>query len=169
MKYCSKCGSSVPEGANFCPNCQNPLGTSISNYNQEVVTNNNNNTNNKTNAMCLAGFICSFFFILLGLIFSIVGLTQVKKNNDGGKGFAIAGIVICCLKIVMISVFFIFVNVIFNELQTDLVLETACSNVDKNGSYTGDDITCRDYVCEFKYEGEKYTKDCRGSVSSYEN
>ena len=67
--------------------------------------------NKKTNSFALAGFICSFFVPLLGLIFSIIGLNKVKECNDG-KGFSIAGIIISAVKMVLgfilVILFFIF-------------------------------------------------------------
>lgn len=50
--------------------------------------------NQKYNGLAIAGFICSFFVSLLGLILSIVGLNQIKKQGGKGKGLAIAGIII---------------------------------------------------------------------------
>ena len=53
----------------------------------------------KTSGMAIAGFVLSFLCSLLGLIFSIIGLSQVNKSNGtlGGKGLAIAGIVISAI------------------------------------------------------------------------
>jgi len=48
--------------------------------------------NRKYNGLAIAGFICSFLVSLLGLILSIVGLNQIKKQGGKGKGLAIAGI-----------------------------------------------------------------------------
>lgn len=47
----------------------------------------------KTNGFAIAGFVLSFFFALLGLIFSIIGY-QKSKETDVGQGLSIAGIVI---------------------------------------------------------------------------
>lgn len=47
-----------------------------------------------TTAWLLPVFICSFLVSLLGLILSIVGLDQIKKQGGKGKGLAIAGIII---------------------------------------------------------------------------
>jgi Na+/H+-dicarboxylate symporter len=41
----------------------------------------------------LLGFICGIGFIV-GLILGIVALNQIKQTGQGGRGFAIAGIVI---------------------------------------------------------------------------
>jgi len=51
-------------------------------------------TPTKTNAMAIWGFILAIFLPLIGLILSIVAITQIKKTHEGGKGLAIAGIVI---------------------------------------------------------------------------
>ena len=40
------------------------------------------------------GFILSFIFPLLGLVFSIIGYSKAKYMNDSGKGLALAGIII---------------------------------------------------------------------------
>lgn len=50
--------------------------------------------NQKYNGLAIAGFICSFLVSLLGLILSIVGLNQIKKQGGKGRGLAIAGIII---------------------------------------------------------------------------
>ncbi|HIW03937.1 MAG TPA: DUF4190 domain-containing protein [Firmicutes bacterium] len=44
------------------------------------------------NGLAIAGFVCSFFVALVGLILSIVGLNKSKELQGSGKGLAIAGI-----------------------------------------------------------------------------
>ncbi|HUJ56942.1 MAG TPA: hypothetical protein VLX92_00460 [Kofleriaceae bacterium] len=53
----------------------------------------------RTSGMAIAGFVLSFFCGLLGLIFSIIGLSQIRSSNGAlkGQGLAIAGIVISSL------------------------------------------------------------------------
>ncbi|MBQ1874601.1 MAG: DUF4190 domain-containing protein, partial [Paludibacteraceae bacterium] len=46
------------------------------------------------NGMAIAGFVCSFFIAILGLIFSIIGLNRSKQMGGKGRGLAIAGIII---------------------------------------------------------------------------
>lgn len=120
MKYCPNCGSEVNEGSAFCTSCGSPLaqsepvnqdntGDSVFGFdeqpldNQQTYYNNQpinqqsqeNNQPQKTNSMCVVGFVLSFFFSLIGMIVSCVGLSQVKKNpNEKGKGLAVAGIII---------------------------------------------------------------------------
>ncbi|MEE1296335.1 MAG: DUF4190 domain-containing protein [Bifidobacterium sp.] len=50
--------------------------------------------------MAIAGFVCSFFVSIVGLVLSIIGLTQVNKSHERGRGLAIAGIVISAISIV---------------------------------------------------------------------
>ena len=63
----------------------------------------------KTNGLAVAGFVCSIvgwfccgITSIIGVILSIVALSQIKNRQEGGKGLAIAGIVIG--GIVMVSV-----------------------------------------------------------------
>lgn len=50
-------------------------------------------TPQKTNALAVIGLITAFFIPLAGLVVSIIGLSQIKKRKEKGKGLAIAGIV----------------------------------------------------------------------------
>jgi Domain of unknown function (DUF4190) len=54
-----------------------------------------------TNGMAIAGFVCSFFIPILGIIFSAIGLGQCKRRGQKGKGFAIAGLAISILTILI--------------------------------------------------------------------
>lgn len=48
-------------------------------------------TPQKTNALAVIGLITAFFIPLAGLVVSIIGLSQIKKRKEKGKGLAIAG------------------------------------------------------------------------------
>ena len=63
-----------------------------------------------TNTMALVGFVMSFFQPTMGLIFSIIGMCQIKKTGEPGKGFALAGIIISSVTfvLVLLLVFFYF-------------------------------------------------------------
>lgn len=52
------------------------------------------------NSMAIAGFVCSFFIAILGLIFSILGLVKINQTKEKGRGLAIAGIVISVLSMI---------------------------------------------------------------------
>lgn len=64
----------------------------------------------KTNTLAVVGFILSFFFALPGLICSIMGLKQCNQTHEGGKGLAIAGIV---LSAVSMFIYFIVIIIVF--------------------------------------------------------
>ena len=71
-----------------------------------------------TNGMAITGMICGivslptlcccygFPFNILGIIFSIIGLSQIKKSNprQAGKGMAIAGLICSILSLVLFVV-----------------------------------------------------------------
>jgi Domain of unknown function (DUF4190) len=54
-----------------------------------------------TNGMAIASFITAFLCSILGLIFGIVALNQISRRPQGGRGLAIAGIVISCASFVI--------------------------------------------------------------------
>ena len=115
-KFCTQCGSALEEGSAVCPNC----GNKIRSVEEEVVVNNpepmvnqnvsyeNNGEVKKNNVFALVGFIislvnilCCGSFSIFGLVFSIIGLVESKKQNGNGKGMAIAGIIISSIFIVL--------------------------------------------------------------------
>ncbi len=49
-----------------------------------------------TNGMAIAGFVLTFFFWPLGIVFSFIGLSQTKRTGQGGHGLALAGAIISC-------------------------------------------------------------------------
>jgi hypothetical protein len=60
----------------------------------------------KTNGMAITGFVCSLFCWPLGLIFSIIGMNQTSKDpSQGGRGLAIAGLIISIVSIVITVIF----------------------------------------------------------------
>ncbi len=72
------------------------------------------NTPQKTNALAVIGLVSAFFVPLIGLVLSTVGLTQINKKKEKGKGLAIAGIVTAVivgfLQIVTIGLIFLAVR-----------------------------------------------------------
>lgn len=120
--YCTKCGNQNDDNSSFCGICGVPLvngnqnnssypnGNMNNQYNQNInpyynqpqngYYNQAPNNASKINSMALAGFIVSFFFGFLGLIFSLIGFHQTRVKGERGKGFAIAGIVIGCISVI---------------------------------------------------------------------
>jgi len=86
----------------------------------------------KTNALAIWGFILAIFLPLIGLILSIVALSQIKNRHEGGKGLAIAGIVIA-------SILLFFQLIIFVSLVNgakNVSNNTSSSNSSQSSSST---------------------------------
>lgn len=45
-----------------------------------------------TDTMAVLGLVFAFVFPLLGLVFSIIGLQNVKRDGTNGRGLALAGL-----------------------------------------------------------------------------
>lgn len=95
MKYCIHCGHEIMPNAVVCIHCGRAVPTQVK-YELPQVETSQSKPTRKNNALCIAGFITSFFIGLVGLILCCVGLKQAQKNNEGCQGLAIAGIVISC-------------------------------------------------------------------------
>ncbi|NEG54511.1 DUF4190 domain-containing protein [Bifidobacterium platyrrhinorum] len=54
----------------------------------------------KWNVCAILGIIFAFLFSLVGLILSIVGLNQIKRTHEKGRGLAIAGIIVSVVMMV---------------------------------------------------------------------
>lgn len=95
--YCTNCGKEINDKAAVCPYCG-------------VIANQNalkaDNGEKQTNTIAIVGFILSFFIAIAGLICSIIGYKKAPELNGNGKGFAVAGIVISSISIV-VTVFLI--------------------------------------------------------------
>ena len=138
MAFCTNCGAQNDEGAKFCNSCGSPLqsGQTVQPqaqpvqpvyqqpvyqqpvqpvYTQPVIEPVQSQPAVKNNGFCTAGFVLSLLGIFLlgttsifGLIFSIVGLISANKKNQGGKGKAIAGIVMSCFMIITVILVYVF-------------------------------------------------------------
>jgi hypothetical protein len=92
----------------------------------------------KTNTLAIVGFILSFVVPLAGLVLGIIALTQINKNPDeGGKGLAIAAIVISLIMPV-ICLMLISGMAFFGVLSPQKLLPAKCT--------LGSGISCKDYV-----------------------
>ena len=48
----------------------------------------------KTNTMAILGLVFAFVFSPLGIVFSAIGLKQIKERREGGRGLALAGLIL---------------------------------------------------------------------------
>jgi hypothetical protein len=55
----------------------------------------------KTNTMAILGLVFAFIFSPLGVVFSAIGLKQIKQRHEGGRGLALAGLIISIISIVL--------------------------------------------------------------------
>lgn len=136
MKFCGNCGAQLEDGAQYCPYCgsrfegetRQPESTGMQTQSAPQYTTQTQYTNpvaspsaesRKTNGFAVAGFVlglvsivlswCCCFPItpILGIIFSAVALSQIPKTGEGGKGLAVAGLIISILCIVLPTLFFL--------------------------------------------------------------
>lgn len=125
-KFCQSCGYEIPEGSLYCEKCGSPVEPvapvapvqSVPVQNPQVVYQNVTVTPSKTNGFAIAGFVLSIISIFLccgglvtgipGLVLSILGLRDISKNNEGGKGLAIAGIIISSIMLAF-SLFYLLI------------------------------------------------------------
>ncbi|MFX1818385.1 DUF4190 domain-containing protein [Pseudarthrobacter sp. CC4] len=63
----------------------------------------------KTNTLAIAALISSFFVSLLGIILGHIALNQIKTTGEGGRGLAIAALVIGYLSLALAVVIIIVV------------------------------------------------------------
>lgn len=129
--------------------------------------NNSNVSQKNTNIFCILGFIFSFIVALLGLIFSIIGLNQVKKTKEEGKGFAIAGIVISSIRLAFtIFIIIVYILLIVAAISDDTYYDDTYyyDNVSQFCEYASCDYTCKDgEYCACKYTddyGNEYNLFC---------
>jgi hypothetical protein len=115
---CSKCGTVAAAPAPFCSTCGASLilgGTMPAIPPPPVVP--------RTSGMAITGFVLAFFCGVLGLIFSIIGLSECKKSNGRvtGEGLAMAGIIVSILSTVVVIVTWIaltrFVDRVGDEIE----------------------------------------------------
>jgi Domain of unknown function (DUF4190) len=62
----------------------------------------------KTNTMAILGLVFAFVFTPLGIVFSAIGLSQIKKRRESGRGLAVAGLILSIVFLligIMIAVF----------------------------------------------------------------
>ncbi len=105
-RICPSCKKTVPSTVTYCPYCQKSVkGNTSQAFDLLHATPpvsayaKKQDYSSYTNGYAIAGFILSFFFALLGLIFSIIGLRKSDQTGKGG-GLAIAGLILSIINIV---------------------------------------------------------------------
>lgn len=65
----------------------------------------------KTNTMAILALVFAFLIPLVGFILAIVAMSKIKKTNEGGKGLAVAGLIISILNMLAQIVLIILLTV----------------------------------------------------------
>ncbi len=90
----------------------------------------------KTNTLSIIAIVLTFLLFtipIVGLILGIIALVQLKKKNEGGKGLAIASIVISSIFIVLQIIFWIAIVSLAN-FGDGLVSGNRSLNLNQNGN-----------------------------------
>ena len=124
-KYCKNCGTAAEEDFKFCTKCGTSLedNPTASINNQSVQDKQMPVNTTLNNGVAVAGFVTSLVFSLcfcgifswLSLILSIIGLSKAKDYEGKGKGFAIAGIIISALSLILLIAFITLVVQVDNQ------------------------------------------------------
>lgn len=68
----------------------------------------------KTNGLAVASLVCSLFWVfglgaMVAVVFGFISLSQIKRSNDiqGGRGLAIAGIIVGVLGLLAVALFIV--------------------------------------------------------------
>ena len=127
---------------NFDPQTGQPLNNNQNNQPNNGYYNNYQNNYQQqgyypqqpkpTNTIAIVGFVLSLLqFGIISLILSIVGLSRSKEINGEGKGFAIAGIIISVLHIIIVTAVVIIAVVFYQALWPSIRSDLEKSTSDK--------------------------------------
>ena len=101
-KFCKNCGTELKEGK-VCQNCGtvNEGAAKAASETTTTPTPASSNATSGNNGLAIAGFVLALVGVVtcgvtsvLGLIFSIIGLSTANRDKKEGKGLAIAGIAV---------------------------------------------------------------------------
>jgi Domain of unknown function (DUF4190)/zinc-ribbon domain len=107
MAFCPRCAAPNVDTAAACAACGSPLSASPGVPGAPPPLNQAfagaGMLAPRTNGLAIAGFICSFFCGLIGLILSIVAYNQCKNSGGQlkGEGLALAGIIIAAVSMIL--------------------------------------------------------------------
>ena len=118
----------------------------------------------KTSGVCIAALIFAFLISPVGLILGIVGLATYKKNNQKGKGLAIAAILISILLPVLMVVLLFggLIGLVNGGTEAATAIQEGCNSLDANGAYESSDgtVVCKDFSCEYEKDGFTLSSTC---------
>jgi hypothetical protein len=78
----------------------------------------------RTNTMAVLGLVFAFVFSPLGLVFSAIGLRQVERRWERGRGLAIAGLVVSILMLVIGTLVWLLVLPKIQQAAEEMAVQT---------------------------------------------
>ena len=113
--YCKHCGFQLQEDVNYCPVCGKRQSDPVVREPAAAPTPEPPQASPSAaapvNIYCVIGFSlsCASFLLtffgltaLAGLILSVIGLRQLPVKGERGKGFAVAGIIIAVVSLILL-------------------------------------------------------------------
>src|SRR4051812_19218551 len=79
----------------------------------------------KTNTMAILGLVFAFVFSPLGIVFSAIGLKQIKQRREGGRGLALAGVIISIISVVLGILFLVLAATVFSSAVEQAAQDSA--------------------------------------------
>jgi len=84
----------------------------------------------KTNTMAILGLVFAFVFSPLGIVFSAIGLKQIKQRREGGRGLALAGLIISIISVVLGILFLVLAATVFSSAVEQAAQDSAAVSGD---------------------------------------
>jgi Tfp pilus assembly protein PilX len=81
----------------------------------------------KTNTMAILGLVFAFVFTPLGIVFSAIGLKQIKERREGGRGLALAGLILSIVFLVIGILIAVLALTVFKDAVDKARSESAAS------------------------------------------
>ena len=101
-KFCTNCGKQMDSDATFCIECGTHNSGEFKGNAKETFQTVFNERYRYTNIPATLGFMFSVMLIAIpGLVLSIIGLINAKKNDGNGKKIALIGLIMSSVEIVM--------------------------------------------------------------------
>ena len=120
--FCKKCGSKLPEDANFCPMC----GQAVFETERAAVKNQKKSNNFGIAALVFSlppiGIFCGFGIV--GFILALLGLNFAKKNQGEGHGISFAALLVSSIWLALIglAMVIIFLSALTTQASTCMSL-----------------------------------------------
>lgn len=73
-----------------------------------------------TNTMAILALIFAFVFAPLGIVFGIIGRSQIKRTGEGGDGLALAGLIVGAAFTALFVVYIIFLVIAIGSAVSSL-------------------------------------------------